>query len=326
LYNGDDLDDDSSLESDSEMQQQQPQQQPPLTTTQSAQTTSKTLTNDQQQQPLTVNVTLLTNTNTNTNSTLTNSLLSNNTTNNTNNNNILKSKVNPFMPSAIKPRMSFERRRWAHIFPLRSDGTPILPNWTPQQHDLKTTHLTHDHDFFYLIDNIENNNNNNNMMMKMMMPSPSMRVSPSTTFSSSSSSNNNKKLKMDQNILRLNSGTMVPFFSGGGASYNTKKIAIINKESYGGSSENAFSIGLAAAAAAAADAENGNDDFGLNSFGSGASMKRGVAWKSLTIPACLPLTTDYCPNKQQWNRNYSLLSTYKLILGMKFFSNLKVNI
>ena len=26
--------------------------------------------------------------------------------------------------------MSFERRRWAHTFPLRSDGTPIFQHWT----------------------------------------------------------------------------------------------------------------------------------------------------------------------------------------------------
>ena len=39
-------------------------------------------------------------------------------------------KVNPFKPSSYKPKMSFERRRWAHTFPLRSDGTPIFQHWT----------------------------------------------------------------------------------------------------------------------------------------------------------------------------------------------------
>jgi len=43
------------------------------------------------------------------------------------------SKVNPFAPSSFKPRMSFERRRWAHTFPLRSDGTPIFQHWTTVQ-------------------------------------------------------------------------------------------------------------------------------------------------------------------------------------------------
>jgi hypothetical protein len=44
-----------------------------------------------------------------------------------------KSKVNPFAPSSVKPKMSFERRRWAHTFPLRSDGTPIYQHWTSVQ-------------------------------------------------------------------------------------------------------------------------------------------------------------------------------------------------
>lgn len=42
----------------------------------------------------------------------------------------VKLKVNPFAPSLIKPKMSFERRRWAHLFPLRDDGTPIFENVT----------------------------------------------------------------------------------------------------------------------------------------------------------------------------------------------------
>lgn len=42
-------------------------------------------------------------------------------------------KVNPFTPSASKPKMSFERRRWVHAFPLRSDGTPIYQHWTTVQ-------------------------------------------------------------------------------------------------------------------------------------------------------------------------------------------------
>lgn len=34
------------------------------------------------------------------------------------------------MPSSITQRMSSQRRPWAHIFPLRSDGTPMFPHWT----------------------------------------------------------------------------------------------------------------------------------------------------------------------------------------------------
>lgn len=43
---------------------------------------------------------------------------------------VSKPRVNPFMPSSIKQAMSSQRRPWAHIYPLRSDGMPRLPNWT----------------------------------------------------------------------------------------------------------------------------------------------------------------------------------------------------
>ena len=47
-----------------------------------------------------------------------------------NNNKRMTAIVNPFAPSSHKPRMSFERRRWAHAFALASDGSPIYHHWT----------------------------------------------------------------------------------------------------------------------------------------------------------------------------------------------------
>lgn len=38
----------------------------------------------------------------------------------------------------------------------------------------------------------------------------------------------------------------------------------------------------------------------------------GVDWKSLTIPACLPITTDFFPDKRSLNNDY-VLSIYTLI-------------
>jgi DEP domain-containing protein 5 len=43
-----------------------------------------------------------------------------------------------------------------------------------------------------------------------------------------------------------------------------------------------------------------------------ASTKTGVDWKSLTIPACLPITTDYFPDKRSLNNDY-VLSIYTLL-------------
>ncbi|VEN48684.1 unnamed protein product, partial [Callosobruchus maculatus] len=38
----------------------------------------------------------------------------------------------------------------------------------------------------------------------------------------------------------------------------------------------------------------------------------GVDWKSLTIPACLPITTDYFPDKRALNIDY-VVSLYSLL-------------
>lgn len=38
----------------------------------------------------------------------------------------------------------------------------------------------------------------------------------------------------------------------------------------------------------------------------------GVDWKSLTIPACLPITTDYFPDQRSLNNDY-VVSDYTLL-------------
>ena len=44
-----------------------------------------------------------------------------------------------------------------------------------------------------------------------------------------------------------------------------------------------------------------------------AAMKTSVDWKSLTIPACLPVTTDYKPDQRLLDNHYKLY-TYDLCL------------
>lgn len=41
-------------------------------------------------------------------------------------------------------------------------------------------------------------------------------------------------------------------------------------------------------------------------------LKKGVDWKSLTIPACLPITTDYFPDRRALNIDY-VVSLYSLL-------------
>lgn len=41
-------------------------------------------------------------------------------------------------------------------------------------------------------------------------------------------------------------------------------------------------------------------------------MYLGVDWKSLTIPACLPITTDYFPDQRSLHNDY-VVSDYTLL-------------
>lgn len=47
-----------------------------------------------------------------------------------------------------------------------------------------------------------------------------------------------------------------------------------------------------------------------------AIVKTGVAWKSLTTPACLPLTTDFSPSKDTWDNKFVRSSDYTLLLDV----------
>lgn len=45
-----------------------------------------------------------------------------------------------------------------------------------------------------------------------------------------------------------------------------------------------------------------------------AAVKTTVDWKSLTIPACLPVTTDYFPDERLLNNHYKV-HNYELFIG-----------
>ena len=44
-----------------------------------------------------------------------------------------------------------------------------------------------------------------------------------------------------------------------------------------------------------------------------AGITTGVDWKSLTLPACLPLTTDYYPDSQSLQYNYEVAANYSRV-------------
>lgn len=111
--------------------------------------------------------------------------------------------MNPFSPSSFKEKRSFDRRRWAHAFPLRADDSPIYDH--------------HHHSNF----------------------------------------------NQDNNFIKSSLGNQT----------------------------------------------STSEDLGK------PVVTTGVAWKSLTMPACLPLTTDYYTSDPFFNSKFQQQANYTLILS-----------
>jgi hypothetical protein len=153
-----------------------------------------------------------------------------------------KKAINPFKPSTIKAKMSFERRRWAHLFPLRPDGTPIFSH----QVTVSATESS--------------------KIKAVLEPQHKALASPLHDFSI-------KEKKRSQRLTSLQNTT----------TNRNVEVNLSNEERI-----------------------NGEECI--------AKMITGVAWKSLTIPACLPLTTDFSPNKKVWRERFVCASNYSLLL------------
>ena len=174
-----------------------------------------------------------------------------------------RKKINPFSPSTIKTKMSFDRRRWAHLFPLKPDGSPIFQHWLIPENSVNTPE------------------------MKSVTSNDKIMSSPKC-----SNGYDEKVFIGTQTKRRMNGGGGITSFKSPNAASNSDKS--INKLVNPGNRINETDIA-------------GDETI--------ASIITGVAWKSLTIPACLPLTTDYCPSQKSWNKFFVNVSNYNLLLG-----------
>ncbi|CAF0810999.1 unnamed protein product [Brachionus calyciflorus] len=176
-----------------------------------------------------------------------------------------KRKINPFMPNQVKRS---QRRPWAHIFPLRSDGSPIFPHEETANIDAK---LTNDQPSVSVTQNVS-----------ITDPSQMPKISPDSGYINSTVKITNL-FNRTQTISESSSLLMLSTTNG------LKKRLPINKsiKSTWETTNNDESIGL---------------------------LKTGVAWKSLTIPACFPLTTDYTPSEKIIREKFQCASDYTLLL------------
>lgn len=179
------------------------------------------------------------------------------------------------MPSSIKQRMSSQRRPWAHIYPLRSDGTPMLPHQIPSrtitsQESITTTDI--------------NNRQGGNTP-----------VSPSVTQPNTVENQVfNHRVSPDLGNYP-NNNTLAPRLS-------AQNVELVSQQS---------NLKLIPRYPLLRSTKTNTS---TNIEESMLTMKTGVAWKSVTTPAAMPLTTDYYPQKTTMEQRFVCSSWYTLIL------------
>ncbi|XP_075160059.1 GATOR complex protein Iml1 isoform X3 [Haematobia irritans] len=211
-----------------------------------------------------------------------------------------RSLINPFDPSHVTIKLTSNRRRWTHIFPKGPTGVLI------QQHHYQAIPAKQNC--------INSNNNNDNDYSSCYNSMDYDHTSNCSTMSrsfSNSFSGDGDKLEFSRrrnNSLLNSSGFMA---SSNGATVPAKSFL------WGATGEQEWTPAITTDNArknlkpiVETETTVGNM-FESEADGKGKIII-GVDWKSLTIPACLPITTDYFPDKRSLHNDY-VISDYTLL-------------
>ncbi|XP_017127012.1 GATOR complex protein Iml1 isoform X3 [Drosophila elegans] len=236
--------------------------------------------------------------------------------------------INPFDPSQVTIKLTSNRRRWTHIFPKGPTGVLI------QQHHYqavpaKTTQACQQRPLQQIQNNSQTGSNNNNEQEDYGCENGEQydRVSTHSLLSKSASSQSfvmgEEKIdffKRRQNSLMNALPANVPnltatqaksyLWGATGEQEWTPAITTVKHLRPIVEGEHHHLGGLEALRAVAVDPPP-DPEAGGGGGGRGKIII-GVDWKSLTIPACLPITTDYFPDKRSLNNDY-VISDYTLL-------------
>ncbi|XP_052847199.1 GATOR complex protein Iml1 isoform X5 [Drosophila gunungcola] len=235
--------------------------------------------------------------------------------------------INPFDPSQVTIKLTSNRRRWTHIFPKGPTGVLI------QQHHYqavpaKTTQAGQQRPLQQIQNNSQAGSNNNNEQEDYGCENEEQydRVSTRSLLSKSASSQSfvigDEKIdffKRRQNSLMNALPANVPnltatqaksyLWGATGEQEWTPAITTVKHLRPIVEGEHHHLGGLEALRAVAVDPP---PDPEAGGGGGRGKIIIGVDWKSLTIPACLPITTDYFPDKRSLNNDY-VISDYTLL-------------
>ncbi|XP_030565377.1 GATOR complex protein Iml1 isoform X9 [Drosophila novamexicana] len=223
--------------------------------------------------------------------------------------------INPFDPSHVTIKLTSNRRRWTHIFPKGPTGVLI------QQHHYQAVPAKAVPAASYnrqLQHSNSNNNNNNDQEEQYDQLSNHSLISQSKSFSSQNFAMGEDKSDFfkRRNTSLVNAATAA----------NVPNLTATQAKSYlwGATGEQEWTPAITTDNGTATGkhmkpiVESEHYNFGRSrleatteAVGKGKIII-GVDWKSLSIPACLPITTDYFPDKRSLHNDY-VISDYTLL-------------
>ncbi|XP_058067307.1 GATOR complex protein Iml1 [Anopheles bellator] len=181
--------------------------------------------------------------------------------------------INPFDPSHVTIKLTSNRRRWTHIFPKGPEGVLIQ-----QHHYQAVPAATQPTSYFVDLDSSSDYAHTSSCTWGRV------RHSSTTSFDSRLNEDDLKWIAENagnrkKSMLYSPAGPHVPVTP-------SKSLTLL----WGATGEQEWTPALTTA----------------------GRVIIGVDWKSLTIPACLPITTDYFPDKRSLHNDY-VVSDYTLL-------------
>ncbi|KAH8252192.1 hypothetical protein KR026_011808 [Drosophila bipectinata] len=186
--------------------------------------------------------------------------------------------INPFDPSQVTIKLTSNRRRWTHIFPKGPTGVLI------QQHHYQA------------------------VPAKSSQAGQHQHQKPLQPLQQNGSNNNNEPEEYGgENGEQYDRVSSYSMLSKSVSSQSEDKIDFFKRR------QNSFMNALPANVPNLTATQAKSYLWGATGEQEWTpAITTGVDWKSLTIPACLPITTDYFPDKRSLNNDY-VITDYTLL-------------
>ncbi|XP_069956473.1 GATOR complex protein Iml1-like isoform X3 [Cherax quadricarinatus] len=211
-----------------------------------------------------------------------------------------RSLINPFDPSHVTIKLTSNRRRWIHIFPKDQTGVLI------QQH--------HYHDSSSRAKEDELSSSFKTTDNEVNHPQPMSSTPARSPAAADLAAPHPKTVIAQLNQENVNGGRRDPrprassslASSLTSVDISLRGVATPQKTNSGGlRTVTGGTTGKAKCPATLLWGATGEQEWT-------AALTTGVDWKSLTLPACLPITTDYFPEEQSLHNDY-LVADYNLL-------------